>query len=282
MDDTAAWREQNRRSWNEATRVHNARKGDQAAWLRAGNSPLFPEEVALLGPLAGRRVAHLMCNAGQDTLGLVQLGADAVGVDISDEAIAFARALSEATALPAAFVRSDVYDWLETTDDRVDDVFTSYGGVGWLPDLPRFFRGVARVVRPGGRFVFQDFHPLCWANDADGKIIEPYFIDGPIHDKNGVGDYVGESAGALSPMGAVDGPPWTNPEPSVSFQWTLGDLLNGLANAGFRLEQLREQPWSNGCRIHPGMVVDADRRWRRPSSVAALPLMVGVVARRDA
>ena len=46
--------EANRLSWNAATRAHNRHKGDQAAFLRAGGSPLFPEEVALLGDVQGQ------------------------------------------------------------------------------------------------------------------------------------------------------------------------------------------------------------------------------------
>ncbi|MEJ5222192.1 MAG: hypothetical protein WHT63_09315 [Tepidiforma sp.] len=56
--------ELNRRSWNEATRAHNSHKGDQAAFFRAGGSTLFPEELDLLGPLEGKRLVHLQCNAG--------------------------------------------------------------------------------------------------------------------------------------------------------------------------------------------------------------------------
>jgi 2-polyprenyl-3-methyl-5-hydroxy-6-metoxy-1,4-benzoquinol methylase len=82
--------EANRVSWNEATRAHNAHKRGQAAFLRAGGSTLFPEEVALLGNVRGQRVLHLQCNSGQDSLSLVAQGALVTGVDISDEAIAFA------------------------------------------------------------------------------------------------------------------------------------------------------------------------------------------------
>ena len=51
--------EANRRSWNEATRAHNSHKGDQAAFFRAGGSTLYPEELEMLGDIAGRSLAHL-------------------------------------------------------------------------------------------------------------------------------------------------------------------------------------------------------------------------------
>src|SRR3972149_12175089 len=88
--------EANRLSWNEATKAHNSHKVDQAAFFHAGGNKLFPEETELLGDVSGKSVLHLQCNAGQDTLSIKQLGAEKVtGVDISDEAIYFARRLSK-------------------------------------------------------------------------------------------------------------------------------------------------------------------------------------------
>ena len=112
------WHEANRLAWNAATAAHNSHKQDQAGFLRRGGSTLFPEEVGLLGDIAGRRLLHLQCNAGQDTLSLAKLGAVATGVDISDEAIQFARKLSADSGIPAAFHRADVYDWLAEAADR--------------------------------------------------------------------------------------------------------------------------------------------------------------------
>ncbi len=57
-------REQNRRSWNAAVGAHESHRGDLARFLRAGGTTLFPEELGLLGDLAGETVAHLQCNSG--------------------------------------------------------------------------------------------------------------------------------------------------------------------------------------------------------------------------
>src|SRR5512133_2945020 len=96
--------EANRRAWNEATIAHNSHKRDQAAYLRAGGSTLYPEELALLGDLAGKSLLHLQCNAGQDTLSLAQRGALVTGVDISDTAVDFARQLSAESGISGTFV----------------------------------------------------------------------------------------------------------------------------------------------------------------------------------
>ena len=123
--------EANRKSWNAATRAHNAHKKNQAEFLREGGTTLFPEEIELLGKVQGSRLLHLCCNAGQDTLSLARLGAQVVGVDISDEAIGFATRLSAESGIPARFERADVYDWLDAAAgrERFDVVFCSYGAI---------------------------------------------------------------------------------------------------------------------------------------------------------
>ncbi|MDQ3793582.1 MAG: class I SAM-dependent methyltransferase, partial [Actinomycetota bacterium] len=96
-------REQNRLSWNAVAGAHESHRGDLAGFLRSGGSTLFPEELELLGNLEGKTLAHLQCNSGGDSLSLAGRGATVTGVDISDEAIAFARQLAADTGIPATF-----------------------------------------------------------------------------------------------------------------------------------------------------------------------------------
>lgn len=280
--DVRATHEQNRRSWNAVTPAHNSHKHDQAGFLRDGGSTLFPEELELLGNIDGLRLLHLQCNCGQDSLSLAALGAEVVGVDISDSAIEFADTLSRESKIDARFERADVLDWLDAAavrEERFDRVFTSYGTIGWLADLPRWARGVASVLAPGGRLVLLEFHPLCWSFDREGRLIESYFIDGPIDERGGVNDYVGKSAAGLAPMGKAPGiQAFENPEPAKAFQYTVAQTLQVLANAGLFIEQVREYPYANGCLLFEGMESLPGRRYGMPPGVPAMPLMLGVVA----
>lgn len=280
-DDAAA---RNRRSWNAATAAHNRHKQDQAGFLKRGGSTLFPDELALAGDVAGRRLLHLQCNAGQDSLSLAALGAEVTGVDLSDEAIAFARRLSEESGIAATFERSEVCAWLERAardGRRFDLAFATYGVLGWNEDIDRWMRGVRGVLAPGGRLVSLEFHPLVWSFDADGRIVEPYFLEGPIHEP-GVADYVAEAGDGLTPMGRVEGvEPFENPHPCVGFQWTVADVVNAATGAGLAIERLVEYPYSNGARVRPDLVEIGDRRFGFPEGTPATPLMLGMVARRD-
>lgn len=279
--------EANRVSWNAATRQHNTHKGDQAAFLRAGGSTLFPEEVALLGDVRGRSLVHLQCNAGQDTLSIAsQLGAVVTGVDISDEAISFAQRLSAESGIPGAFVRADVYDWFAQNTARYDVVFSSYGAIIWLSDLPGWARGVAAALNPGGRFVLVEFHPMIGVLDGplngDWKHACDYMGGRLYSFDSGIGDYVAEAGGALSNTGTVIQPakPFVNPHPSHEYAWGLADVVSALLTAGLTLTAFHEYPYCNGFKPFPIMIEQPGRRMVFPDEMPLLPLMYGLVAQR--
>jgi SAM-dependent methyltransferase len=264
--------EQNRRSWNRATRAHNAHKGDQAAFFRGGGSTLFAEERELLGELSGRTLLHLCCNSGQDTLSLARLGARATGVDISDEAIAFAQKLSADSGIAAEFERADVLDWLPRATRTFDRVFMSYGVFGWISDVGALYAGAARVLARGGRLVIVDYHPFMQILDEEtgSRVVLPYG-GGVHHASDGVGDYVAPDGG----KGFV------NPEPAHEYIWGVGDILDAIARAGLRLETLREWTHANGWKPFANMRELPGKRWAMPEGTPALPLMFGLVATKD-
>jgi SAM-dependent methyltransferase len=277
--------EENRLSWNEATKAHNSHKGNQAKFFREGGNTLFPEEKELLGNISGLSVVHLQCNAGQDSLSLARLGASVTGVDISDEAITFAQKLSDESGINATFHRADVYDWLEETANKkqqFDIVFSSYGAVLWLSNLSVWAKGIAAILKSGGRFVIVDFHPVAMMFDWDWSHKFPYFHEGKaLTWKDGISDYVANSDEGLILSGYETGiENFRNPYCSHEFQWSMGEIITALLQAGLTLEVLQEYPYSNGCKGFERMRADSQRRWFPPEDLPNLPLMYGIVARK--
>jgi SAM-dependent methyltransferase len=277
--------EENRRSWNAATDAHNSHKRDQAGFLRDGGSTLFPDEIELLGELAGKSLVHLQCNAGQDTLSLARLGAVVTGVDISDTAIAFATQLSIDAGIPATFVRQDVYDWLAeagTNAARYDIVFCSYGAICWLSDLTTWAQGIAAILHPDGRFVVIDFHPYAMTLDEHWQRAYPYFAGGAATRwDEGIGDYVAMSGEALAPSGYETGiEAFANPHPVHEFLWGIGEIVTALIEAGLRITALREYPHSNGAKLFDDMRELPGKRMVPPEGTPSLPMMYGIVAVR--
>jgi len=276
--------EDNRRSWNAATKAHNGHKGDQAAFLRSGGSTLFPEEVRLLGDLSGASLLHLQCNSGQDTLSLARSAREVLGVDISDEAVGFARRLSRDSGIAAEFVRADVYDWLEEAaraGTTFDVVFSSYGALAWLSDLHAWAAGIAGVLAPEGRLVVVDFHPALASLGADWKPRTSAASDGAlVSSVEGVSDYVAEAASALVPWGYEEGEStFVNPHRCHEFEWSLAFIRGAIEAAGLTVGVLEEYDYVNGAALRPGMRLEAGRRWVPPEGVVASHLMFGLLAR---
>ncbi|MCY0991877.1 class I SAM-dependent methyltransferase [Nannocystis sp. ILAH1] len=290
--------QQNRLAWDAATPAHSSHKRDEAGFLRDGGTTLFDDEVHLLlgtgpeghvledilksgaRPLSGLRLLHAPCNAGQDTLSLAQLGADVTGVDISPTAIAAAQTLAEETGIPARFVVGDLYDWLPACEVQFDVVFMTYGALIWMSDIDALFAAIARVLRPGGRLVGLEFHPLAMMFDEHGKLFYPYSGGAHVVGETGVGDYVAASGTALAPSGFVEGQVgFKNPHATHEFSWGVADILGAQLRAGLVLEVVREYPYANGCKIWPDLVEQPGRRYA-PAGGAVPPLMLGWSSRR--
>ena len=280
---------QNRRSWNAVTSAHQSHKGSQAAFFRDGGSTLFEEEQQLIGFVDGLRIAHLQCNCGQDSLSIARLGAQVVGCDISDAAIQEAMRLSSESGIACRFEREDVITWLEQSSGAdYDIVFCSYGCISWISDLPRWARGIAAVLKPSGRFVLLEFHPLAWSFGENASLTgDPYF--GPARAGGttgviswaGVPDYVAQSGDGLIPDGmefAEGESAFANPEPAVEFTHTTADIVSAIAGAGLHVEQMREYPYSNGCQLFAGMRRLPGRRYTMPAGMPSMPLMLSIVA----
>jgi SAM-dependent methyltransferase len=283
--------EDNRLSWNAATEAHNSHKGEQAPFFRGGGCKLYPEERELLGDVRGLDVVHLQCNCGQDSLSIANLGARHVtGVDISDTAVAFATKLAaDAGIANATYIRRDLFDYFADAaragaGATFDIAFSSYGTLGWLSDLSGWARGVAGILKPGGRLVLVDFHPVMSIFDEELRQRYPYFGDGRVLTwDDGVSDYVAATGGP-SPYGELlpGVESFRNPHRAHEFQWAIGDIVTAVLDAGLALTTLREYPYANGFAPFTGMRHLGEHRWVLPEGTPNLPLMYALAARKPA
>jgi SAM-dependent methyltransferase len=135
----------------------------------------------LLGDVSGLRGVHLQCHIGTDTLSLSRLGATMTGLDFSPAALDQARALAARTGDQVTFVESDVYGAVDVLGaGGYDLVYTGIGALCWLPDIRRWARTVAALLRPGGRLFIREGHPVLWSladSRPDGLLVieYPYF-----------------------------------------------------------------------------------------------------------
>ena len=181
MENDLNYLEKNRDSWNKRTDYHIDSEFYDVKGFLLGHSSLKSIELNLLGDIKNKSVLHLQCHFGQDTLSLARMGAEATGVDLSDNAIKNAKLLAEKANLNAEFICCDVYSLPQHLSKKFDIVFTSYGTIGWLPDLDKWAKLISHYLKPGGKFVFVEFHPVVWMYDDNfEKVAYNYFNVAPI------------------------------------------------------------------------------------------------------
>lgn len=260
--------ESNRRMWDERAAVHRAdRTGFYAIeTFRRGGDVLMPIEAGEIGDIKGQTLLHLQCHIGLDTLSLARRGAVVTGVDFSGEAIATARGLAAEMGLQARFVECDIYDTPSAIGERFDIVYSTWGTIGWLPDIRRWGEVVATMLAPGGFFYFADGHPFALALELqDDRLVSRYPY-------NSAPD---------EPMAFDDSTTYTG-DPTLlqhtrSYSWNhaLSDILGALLDRGLRLEFLHEHdrvPY----RMFPHMVPAGERMFRLPEGAPRLPLAFSI------
>ena len=230
MEKTLDYLEINKNSWNRRTEFHIQSEFYDLHGFLQGNSSLNPIELELLGDLKGKSVLHLQCHFGQDSISLSRLGAEVVGVDLSDKAIQTARDLAIQTNSSAKFVCCDIYDLPQHLDQEFDIVFTSYGTIGWLPDLNKWASVISRFLKANGQFLFVEFHPLVWMFDDNfEKVGYNYFNTGPIVETE-AGTYADREADINQEY--------------VCWNHGLGEVLSSLIQNGLQISSFEEYDYS--------------------------------------
>lgn len=255
----------NKESWNQRTMVHvDSDFYDNESFIQ-GKSSLNSIELELLGDVNGKKILHLQCHFGQDSISLSRMGADVTGIDLSDEAIRTAKDLAQKTGQTTKFICSDVYDLPNHLDEKFDIVFTSYGTIGWLPDLDKWAQVVQHFLKEGGQFVFAEFHPVVWMYDDDfTKVHYNYFNDGPIVETQS-GTYADTNADL-----EIEYITWNHP---------LSEVFMSLIKAGLTIEQFHEFDYSPyNCFAHTEEV--ASGKYRIKHFEDKIPMVYSIMAKK--
>lgn len=200
---------------------------DDFVW---GPEGLREADAALLGDVRGRRLLEIGAGAAQCSRYAARLGASVVATDLSGGMLRQGRDLNARftveSGLTVPLVQCDATG-LPFADGSFDTVFTSYGAVPFVADSAALMAQAARVLRPGGRFVFSTTHPIRWALPDDPgypglKVSSSYFDRTPYVEVEVTG------SGAAS---------------YVEHHRTLGDRVRELTAAGLRLVDLVEPEW---------------------------------------
>ena len=246
--------------WNEVTPHHVASPMYRTEEFRRGEIVLDPVVRQAIGDVAGKRLLHLQCHFGLDTLSLARMGASVTGLDFSAVAIAQARALAAEAGMDATFIETDV---LAPPPDLAgfDIVFASWGAIFWIGDLFAWMQVAAGALKTGGRLFLTEGHPAMLMLDertppgAPLTVCWPWDRAEPIVDEGDL-DYTGAKVTANRTHGYLHG---------------LARILNAAMDAGLTIRAYSEGdrvPWKA-----MDLLVKADRDyWTLPPGAPAVPL----------
>ena len=263
----------NRELWDKLAKIHLKSEYYDVEGFLKGRQTLDPIELEELPDLSGKKLLHLMCHFGMDTLSLARLGAEVTGVDFSSEAIELARELSKTAKINARFVCSNIYDLPDNLSDKFDIVFTSEGVLTWLPDLEGWARVISHFLKPGGFFYIFEFHPFAYVFDDENDVTDlrvkyPYF--------QGREPLKFETEGSYAAEGAE-----TGSLPSFEWNHPVSRIINCLIDAGLTIDFFHEFPVTT-FKAFPFMVQNEERRWVLPEGEDKVPLMYSLKAtKRD-
>jgi SAM-dependent methyltransferase len=264
MNDYEKYFEANKKLWNKRVEIHyNSEFYSKENFLKSKNS-LNSIELDELGDVNGKNILHLQCHFGQDTLSLANLGADVTGVDFSDDAIDKAKKLSAESNIKANFICSNIYDLEDKLEDKFDMVFTSYGTIGWLPDINKWAEIVSHYLKPGGIFLIVEFHPYIWMFDDNIEYLKhPYFHTSKPIAEISEGTYTDCNADIKM----------------VEYGWnhTLSDVTNSLITNGLTVKSFNEFNYSP-YNCFPNMIESTKNKYVFEKFGNILPLIYSISA----
>lgn len=216
----------NKSAWNLLAKDHY-----EVFKRRLEKDPVLLSDVIVkeLGDIKGKKLIHLQCNVGQDTLSLANLGAEVTGVDLAPENIKYAKLLAEDFKIKADYVEADIMELDKLDLGKFDIVFTSEGAIGWLPDLNVWARAIRKLLKDDGFFYVNEIHPFfLMLDEEDYKNLRltlkyPYF-----NREMDTGDWIGGYASDAKQAKCCD------------WMYSFSDIINPLIEAGLSIEYLHE------------------------------------------
>lgn len=184
----------------------------------------------------GIRVANICGSCGKKAVPLAVLGADVTVFDISEDNKRYAVELADVAGVQIDYQVGDVLEIdMATFGGAFDVVFMEGGVLHYFHDLDAFMTLMRSLLKPGGRLVCSDFHPLMKVLDVLGLQQEAvgYFCTDVVVGEMAHARFYPEEVRAQFPKCRYR-------------RYNMSEIVNAIIGAGFTLRRLDEHPaWEN-------------------------------------
>ena len=171
---------------------------------------LSPAELPFLRHIEGRDVCVLGSGDNEVVFAIAGMGARVTSVDVSERQLEIARERAGVLGLEVSFMREDVTDLADMQDGSFDVVYTGGHISIWVSDIRKYYGEAARILRPGGLFMVNEYHPIrrMWHESGGPTPRHEYFKRGPYEYRSDRG------------------------LPQFEFHWTVSDHIQAMLDAG--------------------------------------------------
>lgn len=259
--------------WDALAAVHGQDAVYDSEGLIAGRRDLRLAEadaIAQAAPdLRGRDVVHIQCHIGFDTIALARRGARVTGVDFSPASLSKAADLAERCGVLIEWVQADAAALPDSLRGGFDVAYATIGALCWIEDVGAWMRCAAATLRPGGRLVLVEIHPLFAMVEAAGEPLRldfPYAFDGPRRF-----DEPGSYADPDAPVQATA---------EIVYAHSLGEVINAAIAAGLRIDALHEHMETDLDPRGTVLTCGEDGRYVLEVSGERLPVLFTLIATR--
>lgn len=243
MPDQKEHSSANKQAWNNSTYgawINRFGSVEQAAErIKTNPAARLKGLYRQMGELKGKKVVNLLGSHGSKAVAMALLGAEAAVVDISEQNARFARELAGVAGVPLRYLVADVLELpREEISGDYDLVLMEGGILHYFTDLAPLAELVMGLLKPGGRLVLQDFHPVTMklitskgttANIRKHKVTGDYFDESIREVDVAYGKFLPEEEQAQLPKAKVR-------------YWNLGEVVTAFARSGLVIRELAEEP----------------------------------------
>ena len=185
-----------------------------------------------LAKVRGLDVLYLQSHLGADGVVMAREGAHVTCADFSATALERVRELAARVGVEVETVETDSRDLPPSLHGRYDLVYVTVGAICWIDDLALWMRQVSLALRPGGRFVMVEIHPLyqqIFSREPELVVDFPY-SGGAFATYTDSGTYADPTADFVTT--------------TTNYAHSIGNIVTGAAAAGLRIDLLEEHDWS--------------------------------------
>ncbi len=233
-EDLQRANEETREAWNQNAAFWDERMGEGNDFVKA---LIWPATERLLELRPGERVLDIACGNGLTSRRLAALGAEVVAFDFAEAMIAHALERTAEHADRIEYLVLDATDeaaLLALGEGRFDAALCNMALFD-MAEIEPLMHALARLLRPGGRFVFSVLHPcfnsphialVAEEEDREGDLVTIYSVK--------IYDYITPTVAHALAMR-------DQPKPQLIFHRPLQVLLGAGFDAGFVLDGLEER-----------------------------------------